>query len=253
MTKRLLAMGLALLVAACASGPKPEGDRHKLATIHYRLGVDALQKGLLPRAFSELLEANKLEPNRPDVLDALALAWWARGDLDKAELYFRKAIRHGAGASTHTNYASLLNRLGRYEEARREAERAIADPRYPNQHLALIDLGDALFGEKRYEEALSAYRQAASFAPGDPRPKIREARVLAVTGKRNFARAMLLSTGRRFLPRRDVVGMVVDELARIGAVPEAKTLLAAFIDQAKTDEDRAWAKDKLLEVIGKTR
>ena len=247
-----LALALALLATGCASTPTPRADRHKLATIHYQLGVDALQKGLLPRAFTELMEANKLEPNRPDVLDALALAWWARGDLKKAEIYFRQALRHGAGASTHTNYAGLLNQLGRYEEAEREAERAIADPRYPNQHLALINLGDAFFGQKRHAEALAAYRRAANFAPDDPRPKLREAHVLAVMGKRNFARAMLLATGRRFLSQRAVVEMVVNEMVRVGDVDEAKTLLAEFIDRAGQDEDRAWAKDKLLEVMSRT-
>ncbi len=239
-------VGLAL--AGCAGKTMDADKRARLAEIHLQLGIDALQKGLLPRAFDELLTAQKLAPRNPRVLDALALAWRLRGEMDKAERYYKRAIQAGGGAPTHVNYANLLNALGRYREAEREARKALEDPRYPRPHLALINLGDALLGQARYTEAIDAYRKAAAFAPSDPTPKIHEADALAKLGKRHFAVALLVRTGHRFLGVRAAVAQVVDRLAQLGARDEARRLLAAFIEQTKDAMDRAWAKDKLLEI-----
>jgi len=244
-----LALACACALAACAGKTLSADKRARLAEIHLQLGVDALHKGMLPRAFDELLTARKLAPRNPRVLDALALAWRMRGDAAKAEKLYRQALGLGGGAPVHVNYANLLNALGRYPEAEREARKALEDPRYPNVHLALVNLGDALLGQKRYTEAMDAYRKAAAFAPAVPTPRLHEADALAKMGKRHFAVALLVRTGRRFIGARAVLGQVVDKRVALGARAEARTLLAAFIERAKDRLDRAWAKDKMLEIV----
>ena len=66
----------ALIMSACATTTqKDDLQQEKLAKLHYQIGIDALNKGLLPKAFDELMKSNSMRPNQAEVLDALAFAW----------------------------------------------------------------------------------------------------------------------------------------------------------------------------------
>ena len=138
-----------LLVAACQSDPLKD-DPAKLAKrveLHYKIGLDSINKGNLPKAFDELLMANKLAPDNADVLAALGYAWRLRGELKKAERYYLRAIRHDPTPAIYTNFGSLLLDLGKPKKAEKMALRALENPRYPRPDIASIILGDALLAQ----------------------------------------------------------------------------------------------------------
>ncbi|ATX81802.1 Tfp pilus assembly protein PilF [Mariprofundus ferrinatatus] len=238
----------AILLSGCASSQKHEAQEHKLAATHYQLGKDALIKGMLPKAFEELMKADKLHPNQPEVLDVLAYAWLLRGDLDKAEAHYKRALRYGAGSATKNNYANLLNKLQRFPEAEKMAIGALEDPRYPNQDLAFINLGDALLGQNKYSLAIQAYRQAQIFSPGSILPEMRIAKAYAKENRTNEAILLYRALYSRNNSNRAIVEGLLALLKQQGETTQARLMLKEFNHNATSALDKAWAMDELAQL-----
>lgn len=237
---------IAMAAAGCAGNQKQEQHNDKLADTHYKLGLDALSKeGMLPKAFEELMKSDKLRPNRPEVLDALAYAWLLRGDMKNSEVYYRKALKNRAGSATKNNYANLLNRLERFPEAEIMARSALDDPRYPNQDLAFINLGDALLGQMKTAEAMRAYQQAQVFSPGNTLPEIKMANAYVVDNRLHEARLLYQAIYSRNSNNRTVVEGLLSVLKKQGATAHARHLLDEFQQNATSVLDKAWAMREL--------
>lgn len=252
MFRPLIAISAALLLlSGCATtraGDQPD-KTDKLADIHYQLGIDALTKpGMLPKAFDELMESNSLKPNQPQVLDALAYAWLLRGDLAKSESYYRSAIRHGGGAATHNNYANLLNRMERFSEAEAQARKALEDPRYPNQHLVFINLGDAQLGQKQYDKAIASYQQAQMFNSDSLVARIRIAQAHARANRLGQASALYQAIYATENNNRAVVEGWVEVLLRQHQQSQALHILKEYAGRNIPLLDRAWAQQKADEI-----
>jgi len=237
-----------MALSACATATRiDDPDKQaKLANIHYRLGVDALGKqGMLPKAFNELMKSDDILPDQPAVLDALAYAWLLRGDMKKSETYYLRAIRHDAGAATFNNYANLLNRLKRYPEAETAARKALDDPRYPNQDLAFINLGDALLGQRKFEAAIESYHQAQVFNSGSTIVDLKLARAYAMHGKLREARALYEILIRKQLDNRSTVEGLVNVMNQQHDNAAARQVLDRFSQHASSPMDKAWALNEL--------
>jgi len=240
---------LSILLSSCASNPHQEIDankRDKLAYIHYQLGIDALGKeGMLPKAFDELMESDTILPKQAHVLDALAYAWLLRGDLKKSESYYLKALQHGASASIYNNYASLLNRLEQYPQAEKNARKALDDPRYPNQDLAFINLGNALLGKHQYPEAIKAFQQAKLFNASNALPDYRIAYTYYKQDKLREARLLYEALIRKQQGNRNAVEGLISVLNKQHDSNRARVILNAFAQQATSPLDKAWALNQL--------
>ena len=246
MTRLLIAMSVAaLMFSGCAGNQKQAEQNEKLAELHFQIGVDALSKGMLPKAFDELMQSNALHPNQPEVLDALAYAWLLRGDMQKSEEFYRKSLRIKPMASTQNNYANLLNKLERYQEAEDMALKALDDPRYPNQDLAFINLGDALLGQGKFEEAIKRYGQAQLFNSDNLLPKLKTAEAYARVSRFNEAEALYKDLMLKQKQNRAIVEGLLDILKKQNRLTEARHLLNDFAQQTPSTQDQAWAKDEL--------
>ncbi|MFQ5519277.1 MAG: tetratricopeptide repeat protein, partial [Mariprofundus sp.] len=236
-----------LLLSACASNKHIEPDkREQLANIHYRIGIDALGKeGMLPKAFDELMESDAILPNQPEVLDALAYAWLLRGNMKKSEAYYLRAIRHGGGAATQNNYANLLNRLQRYPAAEKAARKSLDDPRYRNQDLAFINLGDALLGQKQFAEAITAYNQAQLFNPNSNIANLKLARAYFLHGKLREAGVLYKMLIRKQPNSRPAVEGLLHVLQQQNNTFAIRKVLRQFSQQSVSPMDKAWALNEL--------
>lgn len=235
---------IALLFVACA-GTGDHDALKKRSDAHYDIGVDALRHGQLAKAFDELLEADKLMPNQPHVLDALANAWRMRGDLEKSEQLFRKALRYGDKPSIHTNYASLLLQMHRFADARREISATLEDPRYPKQDIAYMILGDSLIGEGKLEEGIEAYRQAGRINPRQLLSRLREARVYAKSGRYSFAIALYETLLREHPDNREAVESIMPLLKQQGEQQKIRYYLLQLRNYTRIAADKAWASEQL--------
>lgn len=235
-----------LLLTACQTDAKHDPEkRDKLAKLHYQIGLNALQHNQLPKAFDELMQSNELQPNQPEVLDALAYAWRLRGDLKKAELYYKKSLRASSRSATHNNYGSLLLQMKRYKDAEAQFRKALDDPRYPNPHIAYINLGDALIEQGQFNEAIAAYRQASLLHPKQIVSQLREAEAYVRYNRPHYAQALYETMLRKFPQSRPVMQGLLVLLEKQGDIAEARRKLATFRDHAKDPLNRAWAVDEL--------
>jgi len=241
---------LGALLTSCASSISHKkldpAQQTKLAYIHYQLGLDALGKeGMLPKAFDELMESNAILPNQAHVMDALAYAWLLRGNLKKSESYYVKAIQYGASASIYNNYASLLNRLEHYLQAEKIARKALDDPRYPNQDLAFINLGNALLGQEKYQEAIKVFQQAKLFNVSNSLPNDRIAYTYYKQDKLREARLLYEAIIRKQHGNRDAVEGLIAVLNKQHDNNRARAVLNEYAQQAASPLDKAWALNQL--------
>ncbi|MES0371917.1 MAG: tetratricopeptide repeat protein [Mariprofundaceae bacterium] len=237
----------ALLLAGCQGGAKKVDDAKQIkrAKLHYQIGLDALHKNQMPKAFEELMLSDKLNPNQPKVLDLLAHAWRLRGDFNKSESYYIRAIQYGGGPASLNNYGNLLIKLGRYSEAETRLRKALEDPRYPNQFMAHMNLGDALLGLKKFDDAIDSYRQAKALNPRQSLSRIKEAEAYVASGRLNYAHALYETMLRENPKNRAVVEGLVKILILQKKFSTARTQLSKFREASVSELDRAWAADEL--------
>lgn len=237
---------LAFALAGCQSTPKVDPAKtDRRAELHYKVGIDALHKNQLPKAFDELMTSDALKPNQPEVLDALAYAWRLRDNFERSEDFYKKALNAGGGATTLTNYGSLLLVMGRYTEAETQLRKALEDPRYRNQHIAFINLGDALLAQDRFDEAIAAYHQAKIINPRQDNSRLKEAKAYEKYNRLNYAQALYETLLREYPADRTILEGLLGILKKREDVPSQRTHLKAFQKVSTSELDQAWAADEL--------
>jgi len=235
------------LLAGCqTTGVNPDtGNHKKRAEIHYQLGVDALGKHNLPKAFDELMEAQKMAPERADILDALGYAWRLRGDLSKADDYYRQAIRHHPESATYNNYGSLLLQMRKPAEAEKYFRKALADPKYMHPDIAYINLGDALLAQDRFNEAIAAYHQATRLNPQQQIAQLHEAKAYLSYNRPAYAKAIYESILRVYPGNLPAMKGMLSLLEKQDELDTARRYLKRFHDKTSVPLDRAWAQEQL--------
>ncbi len=218
---------------------------NKSAKIHYQIGLDSIQRGQLPKAFDELMQSNTENPNQPKTLDALAYAWRLQGNMKQSESFYKQAIAAGATSSVYTNYGALLVSLQRYKEAEKMLRKALEDPRYRKQYIALIHLGDALAGQNQPDEAIKNYRKAAMMNPRQNISQLKEAKVYENTGRVNYAQALYETMLRKQPTLRPALESLIALLVKRSEITAARKHLAHYLEKEKNPLNRAWASDEL--------
>jgi len=109
--------------------------------------------------------ALEIDPQLGEAWVSMAAYHEFGGDFAAADTAYRRAIELRPGyATAHSWYGLLLRwRLGRYEDALKEAEQALLlDPLSPVLHMAY---GDVLFAMGRFDDARAAYERSIEIDP----------------------------------------------------------------------------------------
>lgn len=156
----------AALLAACASAtPNMKTE----AKARMEMGVSHLRQNNSPGAMKELTRAAELDPDNPEIVMVLGLAYQARGDYKSAERYLRRAIGMRSDYSeAHNNLGYLMSLQGRSKEAIREYEEAVANVLYQTPEVACTNMAEEYRRLKDTGKAEAAYRKAISFNAGYP-------------------------------------------------------------------------------------
>lgn len=157
-----------LAVNACTTtvvgntGPQ-KGTRAQRVEAHLALARGYLENGDLERARGPLESALKIDPESSEVHVLLAVLYQAQGEKkDLVEREYRLALQYAPdNAQALNNYGIFLYEGGRYEEARKQFQRAVGNVDYParaqayeNLGLCLLRLGDVEGAEQAFQRSL---------------------------------------------------------------------------------------------------
>jgi tetratricopeptide (TPR) repeat protein len=133
--------------------------------LYYARGVSLERANRWPEAERDLLQALKLKPDEPLVLNYLGYSWIEQGKhLDRAQAMIEKAAsQRPTDGYIIDSLGWVLYRLGRYSEATVQLERAVE--LRPEDPLINGHLGDAYWRTGRRLEARFQWRQALSLNP----------------------------------------------------------------------------------------
>ncbi|MFN0062325.1 MAG: social motility TPR repeat lipoprotein Tgl [Myxococcaceae bacterium] len=165
MSRLLLASVLALGLTACRHGPDERA--RTVAPIHYDLGVQAQQSGDVQAAFREYSRAVELDPNLPEVHNALGmLLHLAFQKPEQAAEHYRRAIEIRKDFSeAKVNFANLHLAEERYDAAISLYREALNDMLYQTPFIAQGNLGWALYKKGEVESGMESIRMAITTNP----------------------------------------------------------------------------------------
>jgi tetratricopeptide (TPR) repeat protein len=158
-----------LTVSGCVSGRDQGSFGPNPASYHYQMGISYLGERNYSSALFDLTEAEKLDPENPDVLYNLGLAFVGKKRPDLAEAKFLKAIllKPGFSAARNDLGVAYLD-LKRWDSAIQQFKIVKDDLFYDNNENASINLGLAYLGKGDYPKALEELQNVAALNPRNP-------------------------------------------------------------------------------------
>ncbi len=163
-----LLVGLFCLAeAGCAGQPvRPAPDNEKRAMAMENLGMALVRQGRLRAGLEKLLEAARLEPKNADVHHEIAVVYRNLGKYQEALRHFQRAL------ALRPRFPEAWNNLGTLYLILKDWNRAVSafrkaadDTLYETPYIAYNNLGLAYFRMGDYRQAISHYRQALRLLP----------------------------------------------------------------------------------------
>ncbi len=135
------------------------------ASLHYQLGVIYERMDDRAKALAEMFQVLASEPKNADALNFIAYHYAELGEnLEQALVQALLAIEQKQTSYIHDTLGWIYFRLQRYDDARDHLEKAVLlDPIDP---LILDHLGDVYAAQKRWENAVKAYRKSLDLDNG---------------------------------------------------------------------------------------
>jgi Tfp pilus assembly protein PilF len=169
---------LLLAITGCATGRDQQVGKSNPAAYHYQMGLGYLGERNFTGALVELTEAEKFDPENPELLYNLGLAYIGKKRPDLAE----KRLQHAL--ILKPNYTTARNDLGvaylelkQWDNAIQQFKIVKDDLFYENSENATINLGLAYLGKGDYPKALEELKSVASANPRNPVIRISLGRV----------------------------------------------------------------------------
>jgi tetratricopeptide (TPR) repeat protein len=159
----LIFISFAVILAGCAED-KTLIKRKSLAK--QNLGKSFLAQGDFTAGLNQLLKAEELDPENPEIQYNLALGYRFMNVHSKAITHFKKAIE------LRQNFSEAYNDLGntylilsKWDLAIIYFEKALENTLYATPHFAQNNLGQAYYKKGEYNKAVESYRKAIKYQP----------------------------------------------------------------------------------------
>ena len=163
MTKTIIVLGTcALLVAGCSTAPEKKELTHKQrAGLLLDVGNGALVEGDPTGALSTLIQAEQEDPDMPEVHHSMALAYFAKNDLNEALQEAETAVKLAPKfADANNTLGKILVDMGRYNEATAPLLSAAASPLYRDTFKSWTNLGILYYRKGELSKASDYFEKA---------------------------------------------------------------------------------------------
>lgn len=188
---------------------------HGHASTRHDLGVAQMEQGDLRGALRELLIAEQVDPDMPEVHHSLGLVYHSLAQRDEALAHYEKALDLNPKFSVaYNNYGILLLDLGRHDEAIAAFHKALADILYPTPFLAEGNLGWALYRKGETDSGVTHLKNAVATNPKFCRGYEWLMRIALETNKARDAIGYSHRFERYCLKDNDIVALLPDEYRR---------------------------------------
>ncbi|MCB9072441.1 MAG: tetratricopeptide repeat protein [Bdellovibrionaceae bacterium] len=133
----------------------------KAAIAYLDLATAQLLRGQKQDALSNLLKAEKLDPENKDIQNQLGLTYFLFKKYALSANHFQKALAVNANfTEARNNLSRSLIELGKIKEARNELEIVFQDLTYKNTSFAYLNMGLSYFKEGHYKTAIPFIKQS---------------------------------------------------------------------------------------------
>lgn len=184
----ITAVLLFLTASGCVSGRGQSNPKPNPGAYHYQMGLSYLGERNYSSALFDLTEAEKFDPENPDVLYNLGLAFIGKKRPDLAEAKLLKAILLKPSFSVARNDLGVAYLdLKRWDSAIQQFKIVKDDLFYDNNENACINLGLAYLGKGDYLKALEELQAVAALNPRNPVVRLSLGRVWFAMDKSELA------------------------------------------------------------------
>jgi type IV pilus assembly protein PilF len=157
---------LLFLIGVLCLGCQTSPQQKETALSHMRLGDSLLQEGKSAQALGELLKAQELDPDDPQIHNVLGVVYLEKGMTAQAAEQFQKALALDPKyVEVRNNLGIAYLRAGKTQEAIREFTLAVESPVYTTPHFAYYNLGQAYLELKDYEKARANFNESLKLSP----------------------------------------------------------------------------------------
>ncbi len=128
---------LAILVS-CSSAKKKQQEK---AELYFGAGTQSLMSQEYTDALTNLLRANELDPQNPEIMNNLAMAYYFKGERDLAIKTLKKSLEVKDTSDAKVNLASIHFENGDLATAEKIYKSVLRDLTYEKQARTLYNLG----------------------------------------------------------------------------------------------------------------
>jgi type IV pilus assembly protein PilF len=157
---RSLSLMVLLALFSLVSCSSREKDlKNRKANIHFGAGTQSLMAGNYTEALTNLKKADELDPQNPDIMVNLGMAYYFKDERDIAVKYLQKSleIKPKENSDARINLASIYYREGNYTEAEKLYKQVLKDLTYDKQARTYYNLGMLEFEQKKNTVAAESY------------------------------------------------------------------------------------------------
>ena len=208
---RMLPLVALLALSGCVTsdGHKPmkeEDPKIAAAKINIQLGTTYLQQGNYVLAREKLERSLKQNPKDPDVHTSLGLLYDRTGDSKRAEKHYIEALRLAPDKpDLINNYAIYLCKNGRVDEGVEKFVTVAANKFYQTPEVALTNAGVCLLGAKRLDDAEQKFAGAIRARPNYSEATVQLASLKVQKGDLVQAKKVVDTYLNAFRPSPDVL------------------------------------------------
>lgn len=167
---RLLKIFLIIFLAFVVSCSTAQKNK-ELASRHLDIGNSLYANGKYPLALRELLNAKKLDPKNPNILNSIGLTYQARGRGDLAIKFLNEALAiFPSYTEARNNLVRVYIENRRFSEAEKELKIVKSDLTYGAIDVVYLNEGLLYFDQKKFDLALEPFSKSIQFSRGTCSP-----------------------------------------------------------------------------------